>query len=163
PAFPVADRARLQATDPEGLRRFDAKVAATNQAAHSTARVPMRLALNWNRDRFGSDPTTVVLETVPPPPPASWLLVTVDGTIPSRDGPEPAGSAQTSTNELEHALFVDRLRCTVECAPSFFNPVEFSTGIPVESFARALSVRDITDSRAEAVVSPKNPVKAAGE
>jgi uncharacterized protein YfaS (alpha-2-macroglobulin family) len=163
PTFSTDDRARLQAADPDGLRRFDAKVAATTQVTRSARPVAVRLALNWNRDRFGSANTLVVFETTTPPPPESWLRIVVDASMPSPDGAATPGSVQTTTNELDHALFVARITCVNECAPSRFNAVEFSTVIPVQAFALALTVRDITDPAHEADVTPKSAVRPAGQ
>ena len=152
----------MQATDPAGLRRFDDKVAATSRVAKNAASVPVRLALNWNRDRFGSQNTMVVLETTSPPPPESWLRITVDGAMPSMGGPATPGQLQTSTHELDHALFVTGIGCALECSPSRFNAIQFSTDVPVESFAAALAVRDVTDRTAETPIAPTKPVKPAG-
>ena len=163
PVFSPEDRAHLQTTEADGLRRFDAKVAATARLARSTAAVPVKLALNWNRDRFGSATTLAVLETTTPPPPGSWLRITIDGAMPSENGTATPGSPQTTTNELDPPFFVTGTRCQSECAPSNFNPVEFTTAVPVEAFAAGLAVEDVTDASHAAPVAPAHAVKPAGQ
>ena len=163
PALSADARMRLQATDPDGLRRFDAKVAATTRVARAATPVPVRLALNWNRDRFGSDDTMVVLETTSPPPPESWLRITVDEAMPSKGGPVTPGRLQTSTHQLDRALFVTRVYCSAECVPSHFNAIEFATAVAVDSFAGALTVHDVTNPASETPLTPKKTVRPAGQ
>jgi uncharacterized protein YfaS (alpha-2-macroglobulin family) len=161
PAFSAAERARLLKDDPDGLRRFDEKVAATRAVTQSTAAVAVRLAADWDRKRFPASGSLVVVETTSPPPPESWLRITIDARMPSPDGAAVPVRVQTSAAELDHAFFATALRCRTECQPSNFNAVTFSIPVPTDAFVRAISVRDITIAN-EAVVTQKARPSTSG-
>ena len=84
----AAARARWLRTDPAGLARFDAKVAAVRRVTSSADAVAVRVAGSWDEQRFPPAPSLVVLETSTPPPPEGWLTVTIDGAMPSPAGSE---------------------------------------------------------------------------
>src|SRR5262245_40502552 len=73
PAFTAQERARLTAADPDGLRRFDAKIAAARTAAARTDTVAVRAATAWDQKRFPPSPNLVVLETTTVTPPGTWV------------------------------------------------------------------------------------------
>ena len=162
PTLTAAERARMARLDPAGLARYDAKLTAARQAAARTDPVPLRLATTWDRERFPPSETMVVLETTTAPPPGTHMSVTLDATMPSPEGPERPPSPQTTLVENDPVFFVMNLACRTSCDPSSYNAVEFSGQVEAAAFARALSVRDITDPANEQPVTPTARVPAAG-
>lgn len=152
PAFSDRELARLRTGDPAGLAAFNAKVDATRRAVSSSAPVPVRLAADWNTDRFPADDRLVVLESTMVPPPESWLRLTLDARMPSPSGPVLPPEAQATVVELERALFVEAPVCRDNCDPSGWNPLRFTTEVTAAAFTRALAVRDITTSASETEV-----------
>ena len=70
PELSAGARARLASIDPPALQAFEAKVAAADAAASSTAAVPAITAGEWDVKRLGAaDPTLIVLQTTTVPPP----------------------------------------------------------------------------------------------
>ena len=149
PSFTAAERTRLAAADPDGLRRFDEKLALARQTASRRDAVPLRIATDWDRKRFAPSDTMVVLETAGVPPPGAWLQLTVDARMPSPEGPALPPKPQTTTVELAPMFFVMRPHCRNACNPSSYNPVIFSDEVDAASFSRALSAVDITDPARE--------------
>ncbi len=149
PTFSQAERTRLAASDPDGLRRFDEKMALARQIATRRDAVPLRIATDWDRKRFPPSDRTVMLETASVPPPGAWLQLTVDTRMPSPEGPALPPNAQTTTVELAPMFFAMRPHCRSECNPSSYNPVIFSDEVDAASFARSLSAVDITDPARE--------------
>ena len=146
PSFSAAERARLASSDPDGLKRFDAKVALARQTAARRDAVPLRVATDWDRKRFPPNDQQVVLETVAAPPPGAWMQLTMDVRMPSPDGPELPPTAQTTTVELPKMFFVMGPHCQARCDPSDYNPIVFTEQADAASFARALTATDITDA-----------------
>lgn len=152
PVMPARDRARLQALDPAGLQRFDAKVAAARQAAARRDALALRVATDWNRNRFPPSDQLVVLESTVVPPPGTFLEVTLDATVEGLAGRAHPPAAQTSTVELAPVFFARGFRCQEACDPSSYNGIEMTTAVPVAAFAKALTVRDITNAATEQAV-----------
>jgi hypothetical protein len=154
-------RARLAQTDAAGLARYDAKVAMARATAASTAPVGLRLAADWDRKRFKERPEMVVLETTAVPEAGARLRVTIDARVPSPAGTATPGEPQASTSQIERPLFVLGLQCHDGCQPSGWNPVSFSGSVLTQSFARAVTVRDVTTPAREIAVTP-SAVPASG-
>jgi uncharacterized protein YfaS (alpha-2-macroglobulin family) len=152
PAFTPDERARLAASDPAGLKRFDAKVALARQVAARSDALPLRAAADWDRRRFPPSDQMVVLETVTVPPPGAWLRLTVGTDMPSPQGPERPSSTQSSLVELPALFFVQGIECRAGCAPSDYNPIIFSEQVAAARFADALTATDITDAPREQAV-----------
>jgi alpha-2-macroglobulin len=162
PAFSLDERARLTATDPAGLRAFDAKIASARATARRTDRVSVALTNTWDKKRFPESDQLVVVETTNPPVPGGWLGVTIDDRMPSADGPEPPPNPQHSNVVLDPVFFVDRLFCSGQCDPSGYNEILFTGAVNVANFARALAVRDLTDPARVQAVRPTSAVKSTG-
>jgi len=176
PAYTDRELARLKTGDPAGLAAFRAKVEATRRAAALASAVPVRLASEWNKERFPVEDTVVMLETVNVPPPQSWLQVTLDTKMPSPAGPALPSQAPSTRLELEPAFFVDtRMSCRDACDPSHFQSVSFFGDVAATEFSRALAIRNITatpevDVRRQAgakpplatVVEPAHSIEIAG-
>ena len=162
PSFTQAERARLTASDPDGLRRFDAKVASAREAASRRDSLAVRPATDWNQKRFPPSDRLVVVETTTVPPPGTWLQLTLGTGMPSPEGPERPPSPQTSTAELPDVLLVNSLHCRRECNPSGFNGIEFTEEVDAAAFGRALTVTDITDAANERPIGKTREVVAAG-
>lgn len=162
PTFSSRERARLTASDPEGLRRFDAKVAQARQTAARRDAVGVRVATEWDRNRFPPSDRQVVLETTSVPPPGAWLQLTLDARMPSPEGPALPPSPQSTVAELPGAFFVMGPNCRSGCNPSGWNAIQFSEQVDAASFARALSARDITDPAREQTVAKTGRLPEAG-
>ncbi len=159
PAFTEREQARLAAGDPAGLAAFLAKVAATRRTTQSMAPVALRLATEWDRERFPPSDSLVMVETVTVPAPGAWLAVTADASMPSPAGREVRGEPSVSVVELEPAFFAQQMPCADGCDPSGWNPVRFTTSVTRRAFSSGLSIRDITDAAGETTVS--KPTTAA--
>ncbi len=156
PTFTSRERARLAATDPDGLRRFDEKVALARRNAARTDAVAVRLATDWDRTLFRqTNETTVMLETADVPPPGTTLGLTLDARVTAAQGREVPGIPQTSQAPLADAFFAIGVDCRAECTPSQYNPIGFTGKVAAAGFAAALSATDITDAAREVSV-PKN-------
>ncbi|TAK15863.1 MAG: hypothetical protein EPO35_06385, partial [Acidobacteria bacterium] len=155
-------RARLSSTDAAGLARYDAKMAQARAIYASTTAVAVRVAATWDRERFRERPETVVLETTTAPPPGAWLQVALDERVPSPAGAATPGKVQSSLAELEAPLFVTGIECTASCQPSLYNPIRFSTTIRTQSFAQAVTVRDVTTPARETPVPPATRPSTTG-
>lgn len=149
PQFSERELARLKTGDPAGLAAFNAKVAATQRVAALTSAVPVRLAAEWNKERFPANDALVVLETTAVPPPGSWLRLALDARMPSPTGPALPSEEQTTHLELERTFFVEPPRCRDNCDPSRWNAIGFTEEVTVTEFARALGIRNITNPTAE--------------
>ena len=160
PTMTERERGWLMGADPAGLGQFDAKVAAARQVAARRDAVAVRIATEWDEQRFPPDETLVVLETTTSPSPGAWLAVTVDDTMPSPAGSALPSAPQSSTVELPALFMVTGLRCRSGCNPSGFNPVIFSEQVEASAFSEALSVRDVTDAAASETVSRVRTVTA---
>jgi uncharacterized protein YfaS (alpha-2-macroglobulin family) len=153
PELTDAERARMTATDPAGPAAFDAKVAGARRAAARQDAVALRLAADWDRDRFPATDTTVVLETATVPPPGTWIELTVDARMPGLEGRATPPQAISSTAELDPVFFADGFACRASCNPSGYNGLRFSMPVDVARFAAALTVRNITTPAGESVVT----------
>jgi len=162
PVMTAAERERLAATDPAGLKRFDAKLAAARAAATRTDRLAVRVAADWDRKRFPPSDRLVVLETTTVPLPGTWLQLTLGRGMPSPEGPARPPAPQSSTAELDPVFFARDIRCRAACNPSGYNAVELSAQVDAARFARALSVRDVTNAAAESPVNRPAPSPAPG-
>lgn len=123
PSLAPDAEARLRRLNADGLARFQAKVAAVETAARSTAAVPLRLTSDWDKKRFEPSADLVVFETAAAPPPESWIRLTLDGALPSPAGTATPGREQAYTVQLEPAFFVREVYCTRACDPSNYNPI----------------------------------------
>ena len=150
-------RARLAATDPPSLQQFDAKVAVARAVAASTAPVRIAVASDWDKKRFPPKPDLVVIETLDRVLPESWVRLELDARLASPAGPATPGSPQDHTVQVERALFIDRVECTVECNPDNANVIWFRSPVKVPDFARATSLRDVTGGREVALAKPHPP------
>ncbi|HVT47002.1 MAG TPA: MG2 domain-containing protein [Vicinamibacterales bacterium] len=160
PALPARDRARLQAADPDGLRRFDDKVAAAARAAARTGVVGLRVAADWDRQQFPPADTRLVIETTTAPAAGTWVDLTIDAAIAGVEGPAHPPRAQTATAELAPVFFATGFTCQRACDPSGYNGLQFSREIATSTFAAALTVTDITDPAHERAVARRTAVPA---
>ena len=126
PSFTQQERARLSSTEPDGLRRFDAKIAAARNAASRADLMGTQVAAAWDQKRFPPSPNLIVLETTSVPPPGSWLQLTLDARMPGAEGPAFPPEAQTSVAELTPAFFITGPPCRTACDPADYNPVFFT-------------------------------------
>ena len=161
PAFTGQERARMAATDPEGLRAFDLKVADARRNATRTDTVAVRAATDWDRTRFPDAPTRVVLETTTVPPPGTTLELVLDAQMPSPQGRAVPGTRQVTAAPLPDVFFANGLGCRIECTPSGYNPVSFTENVRTARFASALSAVDITDAAREQPVAKSSAVRLA--
>ena len=152
PAFSPRALARLQARDPRGLERFNAKVAASDAAARAQSPVPFKLAGSWETSLLKPGTDLVVVETNGVPPPGSWIAATLDEALPSTLGPATPRMTQSYTIKVEPAFFVTELSCEHGCDPSAWNPIRLSRPVEVARFAPTLHAFDITDPAMEAAV-----------
>lgn len=159
PTFTAAERARLAASDPEGLRRFDQKVAEARRNAARTDAIAVQAATEWDRTRFKPDDRTMMLETAVVPPPGTTLLVQLDETMPGMQGPERPGAVQRSSAPLAPVFFVTGIDCRTECESSHGNRVEYSVPVATTRFAAAFRVTDVT-SGDQAVKRGAGPIAA---
>jgi hypothetical protein len=59
PVFSERELARLRSGDPAGLAAYNAKVAAAQRTAGLTTTVPVRIASEWDKERFPADDNVV--------------------------------------------------------------------------------------------------------
>jgi hypothetical protein len=150
----MSDRARerLRREDPDGLARFDAKVARTAQTVASSSRVAVTLASAWDEKRFPRSENVVVVETTEPPATDAWLAIATDGSLPSPAGPA-TGPPQQTIVRLEPTFFVGDPACTSGCAPGYSN-VAFRRSVRIPDVAARISIRESAADRAEAPLVP---------
>ncbi len=160
PSIGPRERARMATTDPQGLAAFNARVAGARQAAARRDAVALRVATDWNHDRFPPSDSMAVLETTTAPPPGTSIELTLDTQVPGVDGTAPAPQVQRSTAALDPVFFAYGFQCTATCDPSGYNGLRFSTPVSVARFASALGVRDITVPASEQAIAQKTPVPA---
>ena len=145
-------RERLRREDPDGLARFDAKVARTAETVASSSRVPVTLASAWDEKRFPRSPNVVVIESSEPPATDAWLMIATDGSLPSPAGPV-FGPAQQTIVRLEPTFFVNDPACTTGCAP-VYSDIVFRRGVSVQELAKRISIRESAAGRSEAALVP---------
>jgi uncharacterized protein YfaS (alpha-2-macroglobulin family) len=159
PVFGDRELARFRANDPGGLAAFNAKMAAIRRVAASSGAIRLRVAADWNKERFPAAPDLVVVETIDAPSPEGWIELTLDASAPSPAGRAVRGEPTQTVVQLEPAFFVRPMACKVDCAPSDWNPVEFSGDVSREGFAAALGILDITAAAAGRAVA-KQPARS---
>ena len=158
PVLSADVRRRMTAADPNGMRLFDTKVAATAKAAGASGLVSVRIASDWDKKRFPPEDDLVVLETTTAPPPQSGVQLTFDDRLPSPGGREVPGQNQTLRLDVESALFVNGTHCATGCDPSGWNPIMFTADVAAAAFRPALSVREVTDpAHEQPVARPAQP------
>ena len=131
-------------SDPASLQRFNAKVAAADAAARSTAAFALQLTTDWDKERWPESPDLVVVETNVAPPPETWLRLTLGPQVPSTQGRGTPGIEQSRTFELEPAFFVRGFACTRGCNPSRYNPLRLTTSVPLARVREATRVSALT-------------------
>ena len=159
PAFTADEQARLTAIDPDGMRRFEAKVTATRAIAASTAPVSLRVALDWDKKTYPPSNDLVVFETESVVLPESWVKLTLDGKLRSPAGSATPGKTQSFTIEAEHAFFIDGFYCHTSCDPDYRNPIQMRSAVKVTDFATAASAKDVTAAPVDVVKAAKPPAR----
>lgn len=161
PRVSAVERARLAEIDPDGLRRFDAKLATARDIAARTDPVPVRVTTDWDQKRFPPAPTLAVFETTGVPDPGGWLQLTLDRNATGVQGLEHPRADQRSTAELDPVFFAMGFNCRTACNPSAYNAVRFSGDLMASAFAGALTVTDISDPAREQTIRPTSAVAPA--
>jgi alpha-2-macroglobulin len=158
PVLQPEARVRLQQTDPAGLARFDAKVAAIDRVTGASDPVGMRVAESWDEKRFNwqNAPDRVVLETVTAPSPEARLTIEIDDTMPSPGGPA-THAAQSSQQTLDRAFFIDKFACVAACDPSRYTVIGLRVPTRANALAGAVVVHDVTGAGTEVTVAPSRP------
>ncbi len=160
PEWTPQARARVIASDPAGMQRYEEKAAAARNTAARQDVVAVHVTPDWDRARFrdfgergdrGNDDDRIALETNTVPPPGAYLEVIVDTALRGLQGPATPRVPQASTVELDPVFFAG-VECTVRCDPSGYNGVELT--VPVaQPEMRKLSVRDVTNAPPETPVA----------
>ncbi len=163
PGFTDRELARLKAGDPAGLAAFQTKVAATHRTTQSMAPVALRLATEWDRERFPPSDSLVMVETVTVPASGAWLALIADASMPSPTGREVRGEPSISVVALEEAFFARQMPCTDGCDPSGWNPVRFTTPVTKRAFSAGLTIRDITEPARESAVTKPTTARAPAD
>ncbi|HKY22459.1 MAG TPA: MG2 domain-containing protein [Vicinamibacterales bacterium] len=163
PFLSAEAQARLTTNDPQALPRFEAKVAAADRAASSTAQVRYTLATDWDRKRFPASPDLVVIELTDAAPPESWVRAEIDASIPAVEGRAVPGQGQSRRIEVERAFFVDGFQCRVQCDPDGWNPIRLRTGIDIDAVRKALSIRNVTNPTRQPIVAPAETSRRGAE
>ncbi len=157
PTLSSTAEARLARLDPAGLKQFRAKVAAVTAITRSNTAVPVRLATAWDVKAFPPSPDLVVLETVTAPPPQAHLQLTLDRTLPSPQGSATPSREQQLVEALGPALFVVDVRCSEQCDPSNWNPIELSSPVAISAMRASTSVTSVGGARETAVAPASAP------
>ena len=144
PSIAPEGLARLKATDPSSIQRFNQKVAATSAVAKASGPVSLRLAPDWDKKRFPPARDLVVFETTTAVAPEAWVRVSVLPTIPSPAGPETPGAETDYVIQVERAFFVDGFRCARECPADVGNRVSFRARVKAADFASAVQAARVT-------------------
>jgi uncharacterized protein YfaS (alpha-2-macroglobulin family) len=152
PSLDPGTLARLAQVDPTSAARFNAKLAAANAAALSSAPVQLRLTTDWDQKTFPPKADQVAFEAVTTVPPQSWVKVATDGKVPSMAGAATRDTPDTFTIQGEPAFFVDGFRCSTECGPDNWNPLRFLSHVTTDAFAAAVSASDVTNAQVPAAV-----------
>ena len=157
PTLAQTAQQRLRQLDPASLQAFDAKVAAVRAVVGGSAPIQVRVATDWDKTQFPASPDLVVLETTTAVPPDTWIEVTLDTALPSRQGKATPAEAQSFTIQLEATFFANGTRCATRCDPSGWNPVHLRREVTPEAFRTALTVTDVTTPRRPATLKPSKP------
>jgi alpha-2-macroglobulin len=157
PEFSDEERRLLAAIDPASLGRFSAKVSATGAAAAATSPVALRVATDWDKQRFPPARTLVALETTTRVPSESWVKLTIDGGMRSPAGPATPQRVQEYTLKAEPAFFVIGPECRERCDPDERNDIRLRGDVTGTNFAKALRIRDVTSGANKPVASSNKP------
>ncbi len=144
PTLPVEGLPRLKVTDPSSFQAFNAKVAATNAVAGSTAPVALRLTTEWDKKQFAPSRDLVVFETTTDVAPEAWVRIGILPTIPSPAGVEKPSAETEYVIKVEHAFFVNGFRCTSACPADVGNRVMFRVPVKATAFPPAVQAAEVT-------------------
>lgn len=156
PTFTPEEEARLRATAPGALEQFQAKVARTREVTAGGRSVPLRLASEWDKERFAAEPNLVVLEAADAVLPGSRVQIALDANVPSPAGPATPGAIQTYTFDVEPPFFIRGTRCRTACNGDGWNPIELTSDVSATDLGAALRVVDLS-------VTPEQPVARTGK
>ena len=159
PAMSPAVLQRIRTIDPRSLDAFDAKVRSARSAAAATGSVALTLAKTWDKKAFPPASDLVVLQLTTPVPPDSWVVVELDGRLPSMEGGALSLKAQDYTIQVEPAFFVNGFRCQAACDPDWRNGIEFRVPVKADAFTAALRAADITNGSTERAMTKGAPKK----
>jgi len=162
PIFTTDEQERLIALDPTALRRFDAKVLATQRVASATTPVQLRLTNDWDKKAFPPSSDLVVFETDTLVVPESWIKLLLDGKLRSAGGTATPGVEQTFTVHAERAFFIDGFYCHAQCDPDRWNPVRMRAAVKVSAFSAAATTQDVTTAPVTVAKSAR-PSKEGGD
>jgi uncharacterized protein YfaS (alpha-2-macroglobulin family) len=152
PSMSDAAKERLRAADPAGLQAFEAKLAAAEAAASSSAKITVSPTASWDVKKLGAAaPTLMVVQTTTVPPPESFVQVQVPAGTPGAQGAVTTPRPQTYTMELEPTFFVDEPKCVASCDPDAWNPMVLRREALTAGVRRALTVADVTAATAKPV------------
>ena len=144
PPIPADGQAGVRAIDPDGIRRFDAKVAAARATAASTAPVGLHVVNDWDQKTYPPSSDLVVFESDVPIQPESWVKLTLDNKLRSAAGPATPEQPQSYTAHAERAFFIDGFYCDTACDPDRWNPLKMRARVKVTDFAAATTATDVT-------------------
>ncbi len=144
PVFSAEEQSQLTSIDPDGLRRFEAKVNGAKAIAASTVPVSLRLASDWDKKTYPPSNDLVVFESDTPVLPESWVKLTLDEKLRSAAGTATPGKTQSFTVHAERAFFIDGFYCRTTCNPDRSNPIRMRSAVKVTDFATAASAKDMS-------------------
>jgi hypothetical protein len=156
PTMSSRTRTWMREHEGDGLRRFDAKVAATRAVTRSRDPIALRVATTWNEQRFPRSESVVVVETTAPAPTDGWVTFAVDAAMPSPAGPA-THAAQSTVVRLEPTFFSVPPRCDAECNPDAFSSAGFTREAEVDAIGAAFRLADVSGGR-DTRVTPARPV-----
>jgi hypothetical protein len=159
PAMSPAVLQRIGAIDPASLSARDAKIRSARSAAAATGPVALILAKTWDKKAFPAADDLVVFQMTTPVPPESWVVVEVDGRLPSMGGGAVSLKPQDYTIQVESAFFVNGFYCQIACDPDDRNGIEFRVPVKADAFAAALRASDITDASRQRAITKRTPKK----
>ncbi|HYM22859.1 MAG TPA: MG2 domain-containing protein, partial [Vicinamibacterales bacterium] len=139
--------------DPAESARFDAKVAVAAAVAASQAPIGLRVAADWDQQRFPPSSDLVVLETTSVPLPDAWIRVAVDNRMPAVEGRALPPVEQSHVVQVEPTLFVDGFNCRTQCDADSYNVASMRGDVPLAVLRGAATVRDITTAAQPAPVA----------
>jgi alpha-2-macroglobulin len=149
PVFTADEQARLTSIEPDGVRRFEAKVNATKAIAASTAPVSLRLVTDWDKKTYPPSNDLVVFESATPVLPESWVKLTLSERLRSAAGAATPGHTQSFTIHAEPAFFIDGFYCRSTCNPDDWNPIRMRAAVKVADLAAAISAKDMAGAAAD--------------
>jgi uncharacterized protein YfaS (alpha-2-macroglobulin family) len=152
PVMSPAALQRLRAVEPASLEGLDARIRAARSAAAATGPVSLALAKTWDKKAFPPSDDLLVLQMTTPVPPESWVVVEVDGQVPSLAGAAVSQKPQDYTIQVERAFFVNGFYCATACNPDGRNGIGFRVPVKADAFAAALRASDITNAASERAI-----------